>query len=246
MKLRLVPILGLVLTLASASAQQPGAKPVAEGDLDRIAVEVLKEMHNKGAELYNAGEPSGCLKIYGTALLTVKPFLKHRPSIQKSIDAGIAEVEKADGLKLQAFKMHELIEKIRADLLPGTEKPAVPERPVAPQPSTLSGTLTLDGKPYSGVTVAIAGGKRAFAATTDSEGNFTIADSIPPGAYAVVVTGPVLFPALERKSPRDPGTTFYLETGVVPPAKYQSTETSGLVVSIGPGKNVAAFALLSK
>ncbi len=181
MKLRFVPLLTLVF-LASASAQQPGAKSVAEGELDRIAIDVLKEMHNKGAELYNAGEPSGCLKIYGTALLTVKPFLKHRPSIQKSIAAGIAEVEKAEGLKLQAFKMHELVEKIWADL----QKPELLAESVA---TGLSGTITLDGKKLADATITVSSGKRAFTTSTNFEGGYTFADPLPPGDYAAIVTG---------------------------------------------------------
>jgi len=182
MKHRLFAILGLVLTLSSASARQQVAKPVAEGDLDRVAIDVLKEMHNKGAELYNSGEPSGCLKIYGTALMTVKPFLKHRPSIQKSIDAGIAEAEKAEGLKLQAFKMHELIEKIRADL----QKPEQLAESVA---TGLSGTVTLDGKKLADATITVVSGTRAFTTSTNAEGAYSFADRLPSGDYAAIVTG---------------------------------------------------------
>ena len=181
MKLRLVPILALVF-LSSASAQQPGAKSVGEGDLVRIAIDVLKEMHNRGAELYNAGEPSGCLKIYGTALLTVKPFLKHRPSIQKSIDAGIADVEKSEGAKLQAYKMHELIEKIRSDLQ--KREPAGETGP-----TVLSGTITLDGKKLAEATITVTSGKRAFTTSTNTEGVYSFADSLPPGDYSAIVTG---------------------------------------------------------
>ncbi len=182
MQLRLVTILCLVFTLSPASAQQTAVKPVVESDLDRIAIDVLKEMHNKGAELYNAGEPAGCLKIYGTALLSVKPFLKHRPSIQKSIDAGMVDVEKAEGSKLQAFKLHELIEKIRADL-------QKPESAGVTGPPELSGTITLDGKKLADASITVSSGKRSFTASTNAEGVYTFADPLPPGDYAAIVTG---------------------------------------------------------
>lgn len=215
MKLRLLPILCLVVTFASASAQAPAAKLVAEVDLDRIAIDVLKEMHNKGAELYNAGEPSGCLKIYGTALLTVKPFLKHRPAIQKSIDDGIAEVEKAEGAKLQAFKMHGLIEKIRADL-------QKPESAAEPGPPVLSGTITLDGKKLADATITVSSGKRAFTTSTNAEGIYTFADSLPPGDYAAIVTG----------------------AGV--PEHYRTVGSAGIAIKVTPGKNTGDVALIAK
>ena len=78
---------------ASGMAQTPpaggGANPVpkAQADHDQIVVSILKEVHNRGAELYNRGDAAGCYRMYEGALVTVKAFLTHRPAVQKVIDA---------------------------------------------------------------------------------------------------------------------------------------------------------------
>ena len=196
-----------------ADAQQP--KAVSESELDRIASDVLKEMHNKGAELYNANDSAGCLKVYSTALQSVRPFLKHRAAIQKTIDAGLLEVEKLDGAKARSFRLHEIIERVRADLK------AEPALPKATQ-SQVSGVVTLDGQPLAGAAITLTGGNRGFTAITDAEGRYAITDAVPAGTYAVFVTGSEL------------------------PAKYHSSDTSGLMVEVVAGKNTHDLNLQSK
>ncbi len=205
----------ILLPLASiAPAQTPA--PIPARDLDAIAVEVFKEMHNKGAELYNAGDASGCLKVYATALLTAKPFLKHRPAIQKLIDEGLADAEKADGAKLQAFGLHKLFLKVRAELEADHAKVEDPKS------AQVTGVLTLDGKPVAGASITIAWKLRAFTATTDVEGKFAFTDAIPPGQYAAIITGAAV------------------------PGKYGSTETTDIAVSLAVGKNTHDIELKSK
>ncbi len=201
----------------SASAQTPKAIPARE--LDVIALDVFKEMHNRGAELYNAGDPTGCLKVYATALLTAKPFLKHRPAMQKAIEAGLAEAEKADGAKLQAFGLHKHLVKLRTDLeadLAGAEVPA------PALPAQCAGVLTLNGKPVALASITLAGNARAFTATTDAEGRYAFADALPPGRYDVIVTGASV------------------------PAKYAQSDTSGIVFELAVEKNAGDLALQSK
>lgn len=169
--------LALGCFVSTATAQQP--TPTAESNLDRIAAEVLKEMHNKGAALYDAKDHAGCSKICSTALQSVKPFLSHRPATQKAIADGLAEVEKLDGVKAQAYRTHELIVRIRTELQAGPK--AVPAQ--------VSGVLTLDGKPLAGVAVTLTGGQRSFTAITDVAGRFAITDPIPSRSYSVFVTG---------------------------------------------------------
>ena len=92
----------------------------------KLALDALKDVHNRGADLYNDGDPVGCLRMYQAALITVRPFLVHLPAVQKLIDTGLAEaqsyepgptpLEKAQTAKRQAFRLHELIEQVRAEL----------------------------------------------------------------------------------------------------------------------------------
>jgi hypothetical protein len=208
----------LVLILGALASSSAAQTPLASSprELDTIALEVFKEMHNRGAELYNAGDATGCLKVYATALLTAKPFLKHRPAIQKLIDDGLAEAEKADGAKLQAFGLHKLFLQVRAEL---ETAPAKVEEPKSAQ---MFGVLTLDGKPVTGASITIAWKDRAFTATTDAEGKFAFTDALPLGKYAVIITGAAV------------------------PVKYGSTETTDLAITVVAGKNVSDLALKSK
>jgi len=216
-------LLFLLAVLASpARSEPPTPKPTPAQELDRIALDVFKEMHNQGAALYNADDTAGCLKVYRTALLSVKPFLKHRPAIQNGIEKGLAEAEKIDGPKAQAFRLHELIVQVRTDLKVESDKPAPPERPPDSPPSTVTGSITLDGQPLAGASVTFAGGKRAFTAITDAGGRYAVTDPIPPGQYAVIVTGAAV------------------------PAKFHTTDTSGLVLEVMAGKNNQDLRLQSK
>ncbi len=196
--------------VSTAAAQQP--TPTADSNLDRIAAEVLKEMHNKGAALYDAKDHAGCLKIYSTALQSVKPFLNHRPATQKDIADGLAEVEKLDGAKAQAYRTHELIVRIRTELQAG---------PIT-VPAQVSGVVTLNGQPLAGVAVTLTGGQRSFTAITDEAGRFATTDPIPSRSYSAFVTG-----------------------GSVP-ARYQSSDTSGIVLEVAVGKNTHDLNLQSK
>ncbi|MEE6263561.1 carboxypeptidase regulatory-like domain-containing protein [Plantactinospora sonchi] len=58
-------------------------------------------------------------------------------------------------------------------------------RPSQPGPGSITGTVTCQGTPTSGATVAVAG----LSATTAADGTYRI-DSIPAGTYAVITTTP--------------------------------------------------------
>ena len=59
--------------------------------------DVLRTVINRGADLYNKGEWSGCYRLYEGSLLTVKPLLKHRPALQKAINEMTSDEPRATG-----------------------------------------------------------------------------------------------------------------------------------------------------
>lgn len=84
---------------------------------DRIVYLVLKDVANRGADLFNKeNDWTGCYRIYEGGLLTVKPFLAHRPDLQKAIDDGIADAEMRDQVIQRAFALRKVIDSIREDL----------------------------------------------------------------------------------------------------------------------------------
>lgn len=200
-------LLGL-LSLAPAGvafAQTPAAG-LSATQLDLAVADTLKEVHNRGAELYNRGDHGGAYRLYEGALSSVRPFVAHRPAVLKAIDDGLSETAKSDGPKVQAFRLHEVIEQVRADLKAevakaAEAKPAAPEPPAKPADTPkaaakfallLEGTLTYRGKPLvADVTIVSLDQKvpRVFTATATDAGKFEFADALPGGQYAVMITG---------------------------------------------------------
>ena len=238
----LIGVWAMIVT-ASGMAQTPpaggGANPVpkAQADHDQIVVSILKEVHNRGAELYNRGDAAGCYRMYEGALVTVKAFLTHRPAVQKVIDNGLIEVAKTDGAKIQAFRLHEVIEQVRGELktdgkilearapdpMPKANEEAPKPTDVAPKPlttdGTVSGAITLLTKPLTDCEVTIVSmtlsKPRVFTAKVEA-GQYKFDGPIPLGKYVVIVTG----------SPPDPI-----------PEKYKTTQTSNLRVDVKAGGN---------
>jgi Carboxypeptidase regulatory-like domain len=212
--------LTLVLFAAGTIAADP--KSPTPADLDKIAVDVLKDLHDRGADLYNAADAAGAQRLYEGALRTVSPFLAHRPAVQKVIADGLAEIAKADGVKVRAFRLHELIERVRADLKPDDKKPELPAV------GKLAGLVTVNGKPLAGCSVTIVSldlpQPRVFTAVTNADGRYTFPDPIPTGKYVVMVT--------------DGGA-------VKLPAKYQSTMTSDLSAVVSGNDSTANLELQS-
>jgi|SRR5579883_2238838 len=159
---------------------------------DKRILETLKEVHNNGAGLYNAGQHAEAFHLYLGALVVARPFLDHRPAVQAVIADGLAEVAAVTGnTKLNAFRLHEVIEQVRADLK-AVWKAA---RAAGPATARVAGVVTEGEKPVSEALVAFApadGGPPANVGVGD-DGAFLI--FLAPGEYAVTVTGAASLPA---------------------------------------------------
>ncbi len=206
-----------MLSSGPVLAQVPApAVGLSAAQLDQAAADALKEVHNRGADLYNRGDPAAAYRMYEGALSAVRPFVAHHPAILKAIEDGLNETAKTDGAKIQAFRLHEVIEQVRADLkaeaakviaemkpsaLPAkTPEPVKPvvKKPVIPAvvatlPGSVAGILTLNGKPLAAVDVTVVSldqaVPRVVTATTKDDGQFQFAEKMPVGQYAVMITG---------------------------------------------------------
>jgi hypothetical protein len=252
MTLRL--FLGLCLGLLATAAAAQGPKSPTPTELDKIANEVLKDVHNRGAELYNTGDPAACYRMYQGALLTVKPFLAHRPAVQQTIAAGLEEVSKsADDVKTRAFRLHEVIEKARDELKAESKKaepdpkakepapkpkepepkpndpvakPKDPQPAVAPKAGDTTGKVTMNGQPLAGAEVMFVSLKLAAP-------RVFVATTGADGTYKL--TGPV--PA---------GEYAVKVTGASVPAKFQEFAQSGVRVEAKDGASTFDLDLKSK
>jgi len=65
------------------------AEPADLKPIDRAIADGLRDVHNRGADVHNAGDPIGAWRMYQGALISLKPLLAHRPDAQKAIDDGL-------------------------------------------------------------------------------------------------------------------------------------------------------------
>jgi hemoglobin len=115
----------LVVALA-VGVMAPGGAGLRAQDtpIDRKAVNThvygtLREVINQGADLYNASDWNGCYRMYQGALISLRPFLDHRPELQKAIDDGLAKAKDNTDTSRRAFDLRTVIDRIRAETNPG-------------------------------------------------------------------------------------------------------------------------------
>src|SRR5438270_6861725 len=86
---RISTVAGAATLALLAAAGLRAADPIDSKVLDRQLSETLKDVHNRGADLYNSGLPNDCYRLFQGALMTVRPLLAHRPEAQTIIDNGM-------------------------------------------------------------------------------------------------------------------------------------------------------------
>ena len=79
--------------------------------------ENLKSIHNQGAKLYNRGHHAEAFRLYQGALFVSLQVLSNRPDLKFIVADGLSDVEQSTANEqLKAFRLHEVIEHVRAVL----------------------------------------------------------------------------------------------------------------------------------
>lgn len=238
----------LLVLLCACAPLARGADP-----LERQLSDALRDAHDRGADLYNAGDTAACYRIFQGGLLVARGMLAEYPKLQKAIADGLAEAERETAVGKRAFVLHELIEKVRTDLRTaakkGPEALTVPPREVKPdakpkaeekpkaeaKPAVVIeakdgvvGRVLWQGKPLAGAEIMFVSlGRnppRVYEAVAGAQGTYT-APSIPPGKYVVTI---VPGPKSEVKKLPD---------------RYATTTTSPLVFDVKGGGEKLDFLL---
>ena len=105
---------------------------------------------------------------------------------------------------------------------------------------TVSGTVTLQGKPVEGVAVMLSPETgRPITGSTDASGKFTL--QAPAGSYKVAIskTKTRVPPGVDPEANPDAVTIEYLT-----PQKYASPMTSGLTLEVKPGMETVTWDLM--
>ena len=258
----LLAVVACAVVVAGARAADP--PPFATpADLDQVAVEVLKELHNRGADLYNAADAAGAMRLYDTTLRAVGPFLAHRPKVQAVIADGLLDAAKIDGAKAQAYRLHELIDQVRNDLKAAMKAEAEaeaeakrnarpdpkPERKPDPTPGTTKADPKPGPKPDAPPPPAF--GSLAGTLTLDgrplAKADVTLVSlTLPkPRVFTAATDWKGTFTVPAELPPADYAVMVTGEAKPLP-AKYQSTATSGVRVVVKAGAQTADVNLQSK
>jgi truncated hemoglobin YjbI len=101
-----------------AAPELLGAPTLERKTLDEHIYKSLRDVINKGADLYNSGDQNGCYRLYEGALMAVQPLLDHRPEVQKRITTAIEDARRNADLSRRAFVLRDAIDKLRNDIHP--------------------------------------------------------------------------------------------------------------------------------
>jgi hypothetical protein len=227
MSLRPIAALLPLAFAASISAQEPKLPDVKT--FDKLVVDTLRDVHNKGADLYNTKKDfEGTYRMYHGSLLTIRPLLGHHPDVQKLIDNSLAAAEKEASVAQKAFRLHEAIEAVRSNLKGETARKPDDQKPDDKKDKKekggskgkaatgggpgFRGTVTLKGQPVpAGEVIFVSLDKPkpiVISAAIQDNGQYVPLDAVPPGKYVVIVKG------------------------IHIPEKYQLTTTSGLEIEV--------------
>lgn len=236
------PILTVVSLAVPAHAEDT---KVSARDIDKQLYDVLKDVHNRGADLFNAGDPAACYRLWQGALQTARAVLAHRPADRKFLDEAVAAAERLPTVERRAFALHDVVVKLRERLRSGppdmkaegpeflttpprelkTEKKESPPKKLVPPKDGVIGRLYWQGRPLAGAEVAFVsrGGValRVVEGVTDSEGVYLL-EKVKPGKYTVLLTQ---------------ANTKSL------PERYALTSTSPLIVDVKGGGDTLDFLL---
>ncbi|HVK08177.1 MAG TPA: carboxypeptidase-like regulatory domain-containing protein [Gemmataceae bacterium] len=118
------PLLVLLCATFSLAAADP---------FERQLSDALRDAHDRGADLYNAGDMAACYRLFQGSLIVAKGMLGEYPKLQRLVADGLAEADRETQVGKRAFVLHELIEKVRSELRVarrGPEALTVPPREV--------------------------------------------------------------------------------------------------------------------
>jgi hypothetical protein len=119
---------GLLAALALSAAyhrqdQEKDQAPAPSTQaLDKKIFDSLRDVINRGAEVYNEGDHGGCYRIFQGALWAVKPMLDHKPELQKMIGEKLTAAEGDPVVWRRAFTLRSALDKIRSELNPNPKK----------------------------------------------------------------------------------------------------------------------------
>jgi hemoglobin len=104
------------LALTGSTWSQTGQAGLDLKELDQRVYNLLRDVINTGATLYNKqNDYNGCYRVYQGSLMTLRPLLDHRPGLQKVIDDAFAAADRERSVTERAFILRAAIDRVREE-----------------------------------------------------------------------------------------------------------------------------------
>jgi hemoglobin len=153
-------IAALALCLGgTARAADPPREAHGDRGPEEKMYNLLRDLINEGADLYNAGDYAGCYRLWEGALKTMRPFIEPsgpHAAWGKAVEAGFAEAQGQPFMWQRAWALRKAMDKVRDDIHPpkkgeaaATTAPPAGRPPVGGEPS---GTRSPGAPPVPGAT----------------------------------------------------------------------------------------------
>jgi len=119
-------IIGLLMfgETRSPAAADDGAGSVGTKTIDENLHRVLRDVINRGADLFNQGDQRGCYYLFQGALITARSQLGHHPDVQKIIDDGLSTADQSSSMGRRAWSLRQVLDQVRDKINPNPSKPA--------------------------------------------------------------------------------------------------------------------------
>jgi hypothetical protein len=176
----LTALLVAVVPQERATAQPKDYKldPAA---IDAMVYTTLRDVIQRGAPIYNAGDFDSCYHLYEGALIAVKPMLAHRFSLQQEVGKALIVAERTSEVQKRAWVLREAMDLVRSETKGKNEGPG----PGVPT-GTMRGKITVDGQPLMAGKVILWGDQNRFRSGMIDKGMYLV-DKIPLGEYRVAI-----------------------------------------------------------
>jgi hemoglobin len=105
--------LAALLLIGAASPSPAADQPKATGAASSQQLsELLRDVINRGADLYNNGDRNGCYRLFQGALMVLRAQLSDQ-DLRKTIDAGVAEAEQMPSVDQRAHALRRVLDGVR-------------------------------------------------------------------------------------------------------------------------------------
>lgn len=120
------------------AAADDGAGSISTRTIDENLHRVLRDIINRGADLFNQGDHRGCYYLFQGALITARSQLSHHPDAQKIIDQGLSGTDPSSSMGRRAWALRGVIDQVRDKINPNPSKPAERKPAKASEPAKKS------------------------------------------------------------------------------------------------------------